>query len=57
MTKNVEVIIYCDLDKIGHERTKNAYVRDYKKLMGNNLTDSVIIFWSRDIWEQLEKTN
>ena len=51
-----KVVVLCDLDEIGNERIKHASLKNYFCLIGD-LGDSLINFWSGDIWEQLEKLN
>ena len=46
----------CELDKIGDEKIKHASLNNCFKLIGD-LADSIINFWSGNLWEQLEAVN
>ena len=50
------VIESCELDEIGAQKTKNANIKKHFKVIGNH-ADSIINFWSGDIWEQWNNMN
>ena len=50
------VIESCELDETGDRKTKNANIKKHFKVIGD-LADSIINFWSGDIWEQWDDMN
>ena len=51
-----KVVVSCELDKIGHERTKRADLKNHFRIMGD-LGEAMENFWSGDMWAQLENMN
>ena len=51
-----KVVVSCELDEIGDKKIKHASLKNYFELIGD-LADSIINFWSGNLWEQLEELN
>ena len=51
-----KVVVSCELDKIGHERTKRADLKNHFRIMGD-LGEAMENFWSGDMWAKLENMN